>query len=163
MRLGPHRKPPVSIYDIPTAESHEYLGVQIGRASDQQAAAAAKLYMCTNLINSQNPELKRCSLQVKNTCIYSYGNVYAIENMVQVNSRLRGAHRYMTKSVHNDWYRFADLDGPNIRSRSLYCYFQLDSLEVIHRRRRNNFLIKASVHTNKIISEIIGNVPRITI
>ena len=70
--------------------------------------------------------------------IYSYGNVDGIENMLSVNSQLRQSHRYMTKRVHCDWPRFADLDGPNIRSRRLYTTFYLDSLEVIHRRRRMN-------------------------
>ena len=163
MRLGPHRKPPVSVCGIPTDESYLYLGADIGRESDPQKSAAAKLYMNTNLILSQNPELRKCSISVKNTCIYSYGNVYSIENMLNVDSRLRGAHRYMTKQVHCDWTQFADLDGPNIRSRSLYCSYNLDSLEVIHRRRRNNFLIKASLHTNSIISDVIGNLARITV
>ena len=45
----------------------------------------------------------------------------------------------------------------------LYTVFGLDSLEVIHRRRRNMFLIKAASHSNTIVSAIIGNEPRITV
>ena len=162
LRLGPHRKQPVSVCGIPTSESYTYLGVEIGRAADPQSTAAAKLYKNTNVLFSQNADLKKCSIEVKNMCIYSYGNVYAIENLLCVNSRLRQAHRYMTKLVHCNWRQFADLDGPNIRSRRLYSVFQLDSLEVIHRKRRNNFLLKAAAHTNSIISGVIGNLDRIT-
>ena len=103
-----------------------------------------------------------CSNSVKNVCIYSYGNLYSLENELSVSSKLRQAHRYMTQSVHRNWRLYADLDGPNIRSRRLYSVFRLDSLEVIHRRRRNVFLIKAASHSNKIVSDIIGNEPRIT-
>ena len=69
----------------------------------------------------------------------------------------------MVKLVHPSWTHFADLDGPNIRSRFLYTTFQLDSLEVIHRRLRNNFLIKASLHANNIIRNVIGLLDRITV
>ena len=73
----------------PTAKSYEYLGFQIGRGTDPQGTAAAKLYKNTNILFSQNADLKKCSLEVKNMCIYSYGNLYAIENLLSVNSRLR--------------------------------------------------------------------------
>ena len=97
-------------------------------------------------------------------CLYFLvGNVYSIENFLSVDSRVRQAHRYMTKKVHTDWRQYADLDGPNIRSRRLYCVYDLDSLEVIHRFRRNNFLLKASVHNNAIIRDVIGNLDRITV
>lgn len=86
-----------------------------------------------------------------------------MENELYVCSKLRQAHRYMTKAVHPNWTDFADLDGPNIRSRRLYTVFQLDSIEVMHRRRRNVFLIRAAEHCNKIISKIIGNEQRITV
>ena len=148
---------------IPTAESYEYLGVQVGRGADPQSAAASKLYKNTNILFAQNTDLKKCSIDVKNLSIYSYGNVYAIENLLCVNSRLRQAHRYMTKLVHCNWRQYADLDGPNIRSRRLYSVFQLDSLEVIHRKRRNNFLLKAAAHTNTLISGVIVNLDRITV
>ena len=92
LRLGPHRKPAVSVCGIPTAESYEYLGVDIGRASNPQKSAAANLYTNTNILFSQNPELKKCSVSVKNTCIYSYGNIYSIENMLFINSQLRHTH-----------------------------------------------------------------------
>ena len=137
--------------------------VEIGRAADQQKTSASNLYKNTNVLLAQNSELKKCSIIVKNMCIYAYGNVYCVENMLSVNSHLRQAHRYMTKLVHCNWLQYADLDGPNIRSRTLYTTFGLDSLEVIHRKRRNNFLLKAVVHTNAVISNIIGNLPRITI
>lgn len=65
--------------------------------------------------------------------------------------------------VHDDWRQFSDLDGPNIRSRRLYSVYELDSIEVIHRRRRNNFLLKASTHKNKLIAEVIGAIERITV
>ena len=121
------------------------------------------LYGNTNKLFLQNPQLKCCNNSVKNMCIYSYGNVYCLENELSVSSKLRQAHRYMTKAVHCDWAIFADLDGPNIRSRRLYTVFELDSLEVIHRRRRNIFLIKSATHCNKIISAIIGNETKITV
>ena len=110
----------------------------------------------------QNKCLNKCSVNVKNVCINSYGNVYCLENELEISSRLRQAHRYMTKSVHKDWVLFADLDGPNIRSRQLYTVFNLDAIVVIHRRRRNNFLINAACHENSLISGVIGNLPRIT-
>lgn len=163
LRLGPHRKPAISVCNIPTAESYTYLGFNVGRAANPQKVAAAKLYANTNVLFAQNCDLMKCSIIVKNVCIYSYGNVYGIENMLSVNSQLRQSHRYMTKLVHCDWPQFADLDGPNIRSRRLYTTFGLDSLEVIHRRRRNNFLLKSCVHENAIIREIIGNLPTITV
>ena len=66
-------------------------------------------------------------------------------------------------SVHDDWRQFADLDGPNIRSRRLYTVYELDSIEVIHRRRRNNFLLSSSTHKNKLIAGVIGAIERITV
>ena len=148
---------------IPTAECYNYLGFDVGRAANPQKVAAAKLYSNTNVLFAQNCDLMKCSEYVKNVCIYAYGNVYGIENMISVNSQLRQSHRYMTKKVHCDWHQYADLDGPNIRSRQLYTVFNLDSLEVIHRRRRNNFLLKACAHQNCIIRDIIGNLPTITV
>ena len=149
--------------NIPVSTCQLYLGVEIGPSADPQKAAAAQLYSNTNMLLAQNRELKKCSDTVKNYSVYCYGNVYCIENMLNVNSKLRSAHRYLTKSVHSDWIYYADLDGPNIRSRTLYVLNGLDSLEVIHRRRRNSFLIKASLHSNILISKTIGNLPRITV
>ena len=162
LRVGPHNKPPVSVCGIPTTECHEYLGVEIGRKADSQKRCVTQLYSNSNKLFVQNKCLHKCSISVKNMCISSYGNVYCLENELSISSKLRNAHRYMTKSVHTSWPHYADLDGPNIRSRRLYSVFQLDSLEVIHRRRRNYFLIKASTHENKLIADIIGNLPRIT-
>ena len=133
------------------------------RLPDPQGVATAKMYRNTNILLTQNRQLKKCCISVKNVCIYSYGNIYCLENMLSVSSRLRQSHRYMTKLVHTNWTDYADLDGPNIRSRQLYTVFQLDSLEVIHRRRRNVFLIKAASHENAIIRGVIGNHDRITV
>ena len=163
LRVGRHNKPPVSVCGIPTTECHEYLGVEIGRKADQQKRSATQLYSNSNKLFVQNKSLYKCSIGVKNICISSYGNVYCLENELSVSSKLRKAHRYMTKSVHTNWPMYADLDGPNIRSRQLYTIFDLDSIEVIHRRRRNYFLIKASTHENRLIADIIGNLPRITV
>jgi len=163
LRLGQHRKPAVSVCGIPVTECHEYLGVEIGRKANTQNAATIKLYSRANLLIAQNSDLKKCCLSVKNVCIYSYGSVYCLENELSVCSKLRQAHRYMTKLVHSDWSNYADLDGPNIRSRRLYTVFDLDSLEVIHRKRRNTFLINAASHCNHLIRSIIGNLERITV
>ena len=163
LRLGKHRKPAVSLCGIPTSECQTYLGVDIGRAADQEKTAAASLYKNANVLLSQNSELHRCSVEVKNVSIYCYGNVYCVENFLTVGPKLRQAHRYLTKSVHTDWRVFADLEGPNITSRRLYTTYYLDSLEVIHRKRRNTFLIAAESHTNSLISSIIGNLERITV
>ena len=162
LRLGPHRKPAISVCGIPVTECHEYLGVEIGRKANPQNAAACKLYSRANTLISQNRNLKKCSISVKNVCIYSYGSIYCTENDLNVSSKLRQAHRYMTKLVHADWPNFADLDGPNIRSRRLYTVFEIDSLEVIHRKRRNTFLINAASHSNFLIRTIIGDLERIT-
>ena len=162
LRLGKHRKQAVSVCDIPTAECYTYLGFDIGRSAKPQKVATSKLYKNSNILFAQNTDLQKCSVDVKNVCIYSYGNVYAIENLLCVDAPLRQAHRYMTKRVHCDWREYADLSGPNIRSRRLYSVYNLDSLEVIHRRRRNTFLLNASAHSNRVISDIIGNVDRIT-
>ena len=99
---------------------------------------------------------------IKNLAIITYGSVYAVETFLSVESHLRKAHRYLTRAVHRDWRSYADLPGPNIRSRRLYTVYDLDSLEVIHRRRRNNFLIKAELSKNAIIRTVIGCLPRIT-
>ena len=162
LRLGPHRKPPVSVCGIRVSECREYLGVEIGRKSNTQKVATGKLYSRANKLIAQNRELQKCCVSVKNACIYSYGSVYSIENELNVTPKLRQAHRYMVKLVHHNWTMFADLDGPNIRSRQLYTVFHIDSLEVIHRKLRNNFLIKSSCHANKIIRNVIGNLDRIT-
>ena len=162
LRLGMHNKPAVSVCNIPVAECHDYLGVEIGRQANPQRSAAARLYRNTNLLLAHNRELRKCSTAVKNVCINSYGNVYCLENLSYVTSEVRKAHRYMTKRVHTDWTTFADLDGPNIRSRRLYSVFELDSIEVLHRRRRNNFLLKAASHSNKLIRYILGGLDRIT-
>lgn len=162
LRLGPHRREPVSVCGIPTSSCQQYLGVEIGKSADPQKQAASKLYCNTNLLLVQNRELKMCNSYVKNSVISSYGNVYCIENLTTVSSKVRNAHRYLTKAVYTDWIFYADLDGPNIRSRTLYVTNGLDSLEVIHRRRRNNFLIRSASHSNSLIANIIGNLPRIT-
>ena len=162
LRLGMHNNPAVSVCNIPVAECHDYLGVEIGRQANPQRSAAARLYRNTNLLLAHNRELRKCSTAVKNVCINSYGNVYCLENLSYVTSEVRKAHRYMTKRVHTDWTTFADLDGPNIRSRRLYSVFELDSIEVLHRRRRNNFLLKAASHSNKLIRYILGGLDRIT-
>ena len=112
---------------------------------------------------AQNKELFQCSLRIKNLSIVTYGSVYAIETFLSVDSRLRQAHRNLTRAVHKDWRRYADLPGPNIRSRRLYTVYELDSLAVIHRHRRNNFLIKAETSSNEIIRTVIGSLPRITV
>jgi len=138
LRLGKSRKPAASVFNIPVSECQTYLGIDIGRGAKPQDVATANLYKSANINLSQNYELHKCSISVKNYSIYCYGNVYCIETYLSVNSRLRQAHRYLTKSFHTDWNRIADLDGPNITSR-LYTSFGLDSLEVVHRRRRNNF------------------------
>ena len=163
LRLGKHRKPAISICNIPTSECQEYLGVNIGRAANQEKIATSYLYKNANVLLAQNRELHKCNISVKNVSVYCYGNIYSIENFLSVGPRVRQAHRYLTRSVHTDWRNFADLPGPNITSRCLYTTFYLDSLEVIHRRRRNNFLIAAETHANSIISSIIGNLPRITV
>ena len=111
----------------------------------------------------QNKELFQCSLLIKNLAVVTYGSVYAVETFLSVNACLRQAHRYLTRAVHCDWRRYADLPGPNIRSRTLYTVHDLDSLEVIHRRRRNNFLIKAERSNNELIRSVIGTLPRITV
>ena len=163
LRLGTNRKPPVSIMGIPVSECQEYLGVLIGRRADVQRFAAAKLFTKANVMAKENKELSRCSLPVKNLVVKSYGNVYSLETMLTVESRLRHAHRYLTQSVHKNWRSFADLPGPNIRSRRLYTVYELDSLEVLHRIRRNNFLIQAESSENAVIRVIIGSLPRITV
>ena len=148
--------------NIPVTECATYLGVEIGRKANQERVSASQLYVNTNILFAQNTELHKCCTAVKNVSINCYGNVYSIENFLRVGSRIREAHRYMTKSVHTGWRAFADLNGVNIRSRTLYTTFNVDSLEVVHRRRRNNFLISCSEHENDLISSIIGNLERIT-
>ena len=164
LRLGPGRRPPISVCGIPVSSCQEYLGVKIGREAKQENEAASKLYANANLMLSQNRELKKCSHEVKNVVVNAYGNVYSIENMLSVHSKVRNAHRYLTKAVHTNWVQYADLEGPNIRSRTLYVWANgLDSLEVIHRKRRNNFLIDSSTHENGLVRSIIGCLPRITV
>ncbi len=135
----------------------------VGRRSDASKFCATKLYTKTNILIRENKELSKCSLAVKNTVVNSYGNIFALETFSEVDSRLRQAHRYLTQTVHSDWRSFADLPGPNIRSRRLYTVYDLDSLEVLHRRRRNNFLITAESSENSIIRGVIGCLPKITV
>ena len=163
LRLGTDRKPPVSVRNIPVADTCEYLGTMIGRAADPQRNAATKLYTKANIMLKENKELIQCSNEVKNLAVECYGNVYALENFLNVGPKLRQAHRYLTQAAHSDWRTHADLPGPNIRSRRLYTVYNLDSLEVLHRRRRNNFLIKAESSNNLIIKGVIGSLPRITV
>ena len=163
MRLGTDNFDPISVCNIPTSTSYIYLGVGVGRSADPQRDAACKLYTRTNVLLKQCRELHKCSRAVKNVSISSYGSVYGIENLTEVTSKLRAAHRYLTRAVHTDWSDIADLPGPNIRSRTLYTSYGVDSIEVVHRRRRNNFLIKAENSENYIISNVIGNLPRITV
>ena len=163
MRLGPTRKPAVSVCGLPTTECYKYLGVKIGRDAEPQRDAAAKLFCKTNIMLKQNKELHSCSRDVKNIVINAYGNVYSLETMTCVSSTLRNAHRYLTRAVHTDWAQYADLPGPNIRSRRLYTAYGIASLPEQHRKRRNVFLIKAESFDNRIIREVIGNIPRITV
>ena len=99
----------------------------------------------------------------KNLSINSYGTVYALESFTTVYSYLRQAHRYLTRSVHTDWHAYADLPGPNIRSRRFYSVYGVDSLEVQHRRRRNVFLIQAESSPNSSIRFVISTLPKITV
>ena len=115
LRLGPSKKPPISVCGIRVTSCQEYLGVKIGNDANPQKDAASKLYANANVMLCQNRELKKCSHDVKNTVISCYGNVYSIENLLTVESKVRNAHRYLTKHVHSDWIHYADLDGPNIR------------------------------------------------
>ena len=163
LRFGTNNLSPVSVCGIPTSECQEYLGVMIGRQSDQYRHSASKLYVKTHVLLKQNSNLHRCSLAVKNLVINTYGTVYGPETFIEVNSRLRQAHRYLTRAVHVDWRQYADLPGPNIRNRRLYSVYGIDSLEVLHRKRRNNFLIKAESSKNELIRFVIGNLPRITV
>ena len=103
-----------------------------------------------------------CNSQVKNIAINTYGNVYAIETFTSCDSKLRAAHRYITRAAHSDWRQYSDLPGPNISSRRLYSAYNLNSIPEIHRWGRNKFLISAESSPNKFIREIIGNAPRIT-
>ena len=135
----------------------------IGRGASPERHAAAKVYTKANIMVKENKQLMQCRHDVKNLAVKSYGNVYALENFVEVGPKLRQAHRYLTQSAHQDWRSFADLPGPNIHSRRLYTVYSLDSLEVLHRRRRNNFLIKAAASSNMIIRGVIGALPRITV
>ena len=128
LRLGPHRKPVVSVCNIPTAESYIYLGVEIGRQAKPQMMAAAKLYSKSNLMISQNKDLKMCDTNVKNTAIKTYGNVYAIETFTTIDSKLGAAHRCITRAAHSDWRRYADLPGPNISNHCLYTSYNLSSI-----------------------------------
>ena len=102
LRLGRHRKPPVSVCGIPVSTCQEYLGVKIGSAADQEKEAASKLYSNANLMLAQNRELKKCSHDVKNVVISLYGDVYTVETMIFVGPKVRNTHRYLTKSVHSD-------------------------------------------------------------
>lgn len=163
LRLGTERRRPVSVRGIPVSNSYEYLGVMVGRGSCPERFASSKLYTKANIMLKENKQLMQCNDDVKNLAVKSYGNVYALENFVEVGSKLRQAHRYLTQSVHQDWRSYADLPGPNIRSRRLYTVYNLDSLEVLHRRRRNNFLLKSFESDNLIIRGIIGTLPRITV
>ena len=83
--------------------------------------------------------------------------------MKNVDSKLWAAHCYITRVAHTNWRMYADLPGPNIINRKLYSSYGIDSLEVIHRKRRNNFLLKCEQSENTYIREIIGNLPKITI
>ena len=88
--------------------------------------------------------------------------MYAIETFRNVDSKLRAAHRHMTRAAHSRWRQYADLPGPNITNHRLYTAYSLTSLSEIHRHRRNKFLISAESSPNRFIREIIGNLPRIT-
>lgn len=162
LRLGRNNFSPVSVCNISTSECQMYLGVPIGKQSNAQRAAASRLYSKTHILLQQNRDLHRCRYSIKNLCINSYGTVFALETFLTVDSYLRQAHRNLTRSVHTDWRNFSDLPGPNIRSRTLYTTYELDSLEVQHRRRRNNFLIAAEQSNNSIVRTLIGFLPRIT-
>ena len=70
LRLGPGRKPPVSVCGIPTTDCKKYIGVEIGPGADPVKKAATKLYTNANVLLRQNRELKKCSVAIKNVCIY---------------------------------------------------------------------------------------------
>ena len=68
LRLGKTSKPAVSVNRIPVAESHDYLGVPVGRKADPFKTSATKLYTKTNIMIKENKELGRCSIYVKKHC-----------------------------------------------------------------------------------------------
>ena len=77
--------------------------MDIGPDADPTKTAATKLFANTNMLLKQNRELKKCSIIVKNVCINSYGNVYALENMLSPSSVIHNAHRYLAMSVYSNW------------------------------------------------------------
>ena len=96
LRLGPHKKPAISLCGIPTSEQHTYLGIEIGRAGKQDKTVVAKLYRNANIMLHENKSLRKCNVNVKNVAINSNGSIYVIENMTEISPTIRQAHCYLT-------------------------------------------------------------------
>ena len=127
----------------------------LGSTNRQKIRPTTRIAACNaNIMLNENKQLQKCNVDVKNVAIKSYGSLYAIENFVVINPKLRAAHRYHTCAAHKDWRQYADLPGPDIRILRLYTAYNIDSITVI---------INAELYTNWYITEIIGHLDRTTI
>ena len=94
----------------------------------------------------QNTNLRLCARAIKNQVLNAYGGLYAIESFDKITSKMRAAHRYMTKNLfQTEWWQFADLTNNlgwmDITSRTLYAGMGLRSLPETHRWMKNNFIL----------------------
>ena len=164
LRMGTKgkKKHPISINGISTKPSSKYLGVWLNDECKEDARLIRTLYSRANNLFRQNTNIKLFSHQTKVMLVNAYGSLYGSEGSLSVSSRVRGAHRYLAKSIFcKEWLKFADLNNDNgwldIRSRTLYCNLRIRSPQENHRILRNYLVIKSKSSENQVVRLILGN------
>ena len=165
LRMGTKgaKSEPKSLDKIPTAKSAKYLGAYINDDIKEEARVVRCLYTRTNSIFRQNSNLRLCSMAIKTQVLNAYGGVYAIESFIKITSKMRAAHRLLTKNIfRTEWKEIADLNNNHgwvdIKSRTLYAGMRLRSLPETHRWMKNSFIIKSRSSSDSIIRNILGSI-----
>ena len=162
MGIKGKKKHPISINGISTKPSSKYLGVWLNDEYKEDARLIRTLYSRANNLFRQNTNIKLCSHKTKQMLVNAYGSLYGSEGNLSVSSRVRGAHRYLAKSIFcKEWLKFADLNNDNgwldIRSRTLYCNLRIRPPQENHRILRNYLVIKSKSSENQVVRIILVN------
>ena len=162
LRMG-YKKQPVSTFDnIPTTDATRYLGAQIAKFQklqdrEEDSRCCRQIYTATNLILSHYKHIKYLDSSAKNALISAFGVPYGIELRPEVSSKMRRAHRFMTKKFYPRSFFIKDANNYDISSTMLYGEIaQCQSLTERGRVMRDKYLNNAKNSGNLLIRSLIG-------
>lgn len=162
LRMGTSKREPMSFAGIPTADNHKYLGAYIGNTNKFLETCRAKkaIYTRTNMLIKQNTAAIGCNDKIKKMYLNAYGGVYGIEFFDEIESPISRAHRYLTQTLWPKSKNYKSEDG-FLHNWALYqqAAAGADSIYVVHRKLRNNFILKSRISSNYLIRGICGNLP----